>query len=59
MSSWQTGPPPSGTLVEVELDGNIIKAKAVYGREGILPHWESEDGTCRPVEAFRKWRPLA
>jgi hypothetical protein len=59
MSSWQTSSPPSGTLVEVELDGNIIKAKAIYGREGILPHWESEDGTCRPVEAFRKWRPLA
>jgi len=42
--------PPNERLVEVEYSGNTIKVRAIYGRDGVLPHWESEDGT-------KSWSP--
>lgn len=56
---WQTGQPPNEVLVEVPdpETKRIILVKAFYGRDGYLPHWQSEDGnTVWPPGAFRRWR---
>jgi hypothetical protein len=53
MSNWNTTPPPDGKWVEVK-DGKL--AKAVWGRDGVLPHWELEDGTCVSARYYNKWR---
>lgn len=56
---WQYTAPPNETLVEIELDGQIIQAKAFYGRDGYRPHWRSADGnTCWDVSTFTRGRPI-
>ena len=57
---WQTGRPPNEELVEVMLDGEIIRVRAFYGRDGWRPHWRSEDETTSwSVESFSAWRRIA
>ena len=57
--NWQTGKPPNERVVEVEDEGQIIRVRAIWGRDGILPHWESEnrDRFYSP-SAFRRWREV-
>jgi hypothetical protein len=60
MSEWDYGPPPNETIVEVELDGDIIRVKAFYGRDGTLPHWKSEDESVAwSVNKFDRWRHVS
>lgn len=55
---WQTGKPPNEKVVEVEADdAGIIRVRAIWGRDGTLPHWESEDGdSVWHPSAFSRWR---
>lgn len=56
MTSWQTGKPPNERVVEVEYNGAVIRVRAIWGRDGILPHWESEDrNSVWPPNAFSRW----
>lgn len=56
---WRTERPPNEELVEVELDGKIIRVKAFYGRDGWRPHWRSEDGVLMwSVDTFKRWRAI-
>jgi hypothetical protein len=56
-AAWQTGKPPHQQVVEVEDDGRIIRVRAQWGRDGYLPHWESEDrDTLWRPSAFTRWR---
>lgn len=61
MSKWQAGKPPNETLVEVEhKERGVIRARAIWGRDGTLPHWESEDrGILWSPNAFNRWRSIA
>jgi hypothetical protein len=59
-NAWRDGKPPNETIVEVEWEGEIVRVQAYYGRNGRLPHWESEDGdTMWITSAFNRWRPVA
>ncbi len=59
MSDWKYEAPPNETLVEVELDGEIIQVMAYFGRDGVRPHWRSNDGKRHwAVDAFQRWRPI-
>jgi hypothetical protein len=60
MSQWSSEKPPSETLVEVKDDERgIIRVRAIWGRDGTLPHWESEDrGILWSPNAFKRWRPI-
>jgi uncharacterized membrane protein len=56
---WQTGKPPNEVIVEVEHPetGKILLVRAMWGRDGYLPHWESQDrSTVWAPNAFRRWR---
>ena len=57
MSDWETGKPPNEELVEVEVNGSSIEAMAIYGRDGVLPHWETQHGKW-PADKFRRWRRI-
>jgi hypothetical protein len=55
--------PPNQELVEIilRIESKIIKAYAVWGnpKEGILPHWESEDRNIHyPIDNITAWRYL-
>jgi hypothetical protein len=54
---WQSGRPPNREIVEVEWEGKIIRVQAIWGQDGVLPHWEAEDRSClwEPA-AFKNWR---
>jgi hypothetical protein len=57
MSHWRTGKPPNEVVVEVMDGAEVIRVRAIWGRDGMLPHWESEDrDTLYRVSAFDKWR---
>jgi hypothetical protein len=57
--SWQTGKPPHGVLVEVMDTDGIHRVRAVWGSDGVLPHWESEDRDALwSPSAFGKWREV-
>ena len=59
MSDWQNGRPPSGRIVEVDKEGQIVRVRAIWGRDGLRPHWESEDGdTLYSPSAFSRWREV-
>ena len=54
---WQTSKPPNEQVVEVEDEGRIIRVRAIWGRDGYVPHWESEDrDTLWSVPTFTRWR---
>jgi hypothetical protein len=56
-AEWRYDKPPNETLVEAELNGGIIRVRAIWGRDGTLPHWESEDrSTVWSVQRFGRWR---
>lgn len=53
---WQYGKPPNETLVEVD---GPLRVRAIWGRDGLLPHWESENRTTLwGPNAFTRWRHL-
>lgn len=57
---WVNGEkPPNEEWVEV-LSGNktVMVAKAVYGRDGYLPHWQTIDGELHHPSKFNVWRRL-
>jgi hypothetical protein len=59
-NDWINGvKPPNEEWVEVlSGSGEVQTAKAVYGRDGTLPHWETKDGLhCHPSR-FNSWRPI-
>lgn len=59
MTEWETGKPPNEQIVEVEDEGRIIRVRAMWGRDGMRPHWESEDrDTLWAPSAFTRWRPV-
>ena len=59
MSDWNRGKPPPDELVEVRDGARVIRVRARWGRDGMRPHWESQDGnTLWPPEAFREWRKI-
>lgn len=57
---WQTGKPPHKVVVEVEYNGIIVQARAIWGDpdKGVLPHWEMSDGVLIGPDAFTRWRHL-
>lgn len=59
---WETGKPPHDTLVEVEYDGKVWFAKAMWGdpKTGVLPHWElGRDGNLQVSPGgIKRWRRL-
>lgn len=58
MSDWQTSKPPNEQLVEVEYNGQVIRVRAIWGRDGTRPHWEDEDkNRLWSPSAFNRWRP--
>lgn len=60
MRSWNRGLPPSGTLVEVKCNGELIEVKAIYGKEGFRPHWRCvEDSRAWSISTFSKWRHVS
>lgn len=59
MNEWQMGKPPNEVVVEVEGDNTIIRVRAIWGHDGTLPHWESEDrDTLYAPSAFSRWRSV-
>ena len=57
--SWTIAKPPYETRVEVEHEGQVIRVKAFFGRDGYRPHWRSEDETKTwPQSKFAAWRPI-
>jgi hypothetical protein len=60
VAKWQAGKPPNEQLVEVEDDGVIICVMAIWGRDGVRPHWATEDRSILwGPAAFRRWRKPA
>lgn len=60
MSKWRNDQPPNETTVEARHRSSILQVQAVYGRDGLRPHWRSVDGdTLYAVDYFEAWRPLA
>jgi len=61
MSEWKTTFPPNETPVEVQLsDGEIITVRAIYGRDGCLPHWAACDSSAVwSHNRFVRWREKA
>ena len=56
---WNTGKPPNDQVIEVEYEGGIIRVRAIWGRDGTLPHWASENRqTLWHSSAFTRWRPV-
>lgn len=56
-AQWQTGKPPNEQVVEVKNGPKVIRVRAIWGRDGVLPHWESEDGDKMwGASAFTRWR---
>lgn len=53
---WIYDKPPNETDVEVEHNGRVIVVRAIWGREGTLPHWRGNDGSCYGVRMFQRWR---
>lgn len=59
MSEWNYTAPPNEVVVEVESDGKIIQVMAVYGRDGVLPHWSTKDGDkVWGHRQFDRWRSI-
>lgn len=60
MTDWQNSKPPNEHVVEVEdEDGTILRVRAIWGRDGLLPHWESEDrDTLWHPSVFKRWREV-
>jgi hypothetical protein len=58
---WERCKPPQGELVEArDNEGEIHRVRAVYGSDGVRPHWESEDGdTIWSPSAFPEWRRIS
>lgn len=57
IKEWQYGKPPNEQVVEVEYGRKIIKVKAIWGRDGTLPHWEAVDGVrLWSPNMFKRWR---
>lgn len=55
---WQTEHPPNETPVIVECNGVPIVVEAIYGRDGLKPHWRAvNNGMCWPPNAFSRWKP--
>ncbi len=58
-NQWKTSKPPNDTLVEVEHQGQVIRVKAFFGREGYHPSWQSEDGASSwHPSCFTRWREI-
>lgn len=58
--AWQTDNPPNEQVVEVEYGGKIIRVRAIWGRDGTLPHWEEENrNRLWHPSAFQRWRPIS
>ncbi len=55
---WRSDKPPNEQWVEVKKGRHALKARAIWGRDGTLPHWEDCKWTCYPVSAFAQWRPF-
>lgn len=57
---WNTMKPINEVWVNVinEDDGTIHEARAIYGRSGLLPHWELRNGDLCSPNTFRKWKFL-
>lgn len=53
---WQYGKPPNEQWVEAERDGTVVTARAIWGRDGTLPHWEMEGGILISPQEFLRWR---
>jgi hypothetical protein len=47
--------PPNEVWVHTKEYG---RAKAVYGREGTLPHWETESGLHLEPRAITEWEEI-
>lgn len=59
MSEWRYDKPPNEEVVIVEYKGKLIKVLAIWGRDGTLPHWESEGRNSHwHPSAFSRWRLL-
>ena len=58
INNWQYTKPPNEKWVEVEYNAEIVKAKAIWGRDGTLPHWELANGILIEPHAFNRWREL-
>ncbi len=57
MGTWQSRKPPNERVVEVKNGPDIIRVRAIWGRDGVLPHWESEDrNRLWGPSAFKQWR---
>ena len=51
--------PPNETWVEVMRgNGEILEAMAVYGRDGMRPHWRTREGHACDPSQFNRWRLL-
>lgn len=56
---WTMGDnPPDYVLVEVLYGEEVHRAKAIWGRDGVRPHWELENGGLCGTTTFHKWRPI-
>jgi len=57
MAKWETGKPPNEEVVEVKRGRQIIRVRAMWGRDGSLPHWEAEDRSVLwSPNTFTRWR---
>lgn len=62
MSDWNEGPPPHDVWVEARwrCDSGFVvfEAKAIYGSDGVLPHWQMRDGSVCGPAMFKLWRHI-
>lgn len=60
MRSWRVDKPPHMVVVEVDYDGVVVQARAIWGDrdKGILPHWEFANGVLVEPKGVRQWRYL-
>ena len=57
---WQRGRPPQDVwvLARHPVDGIQEEVRAVYGKDGVRPHWVDRDGGQYFTHAFTDWQPL-
>ena len=55
---WRTDKPPNETWVNVKRGDTTIEAKAIFGRDGMLPHWKLRDGSLMSPWVFPFWQEI-
>ena len=58
MGDWKATAPPNEVWVEVKDGKEVRVVRALWGRDGRLPHWEDPNGGVYGHKTFRLWRTI-